>query len=69
MLGFGLFNLAAGFALLLASPIAGALWSAYGPAGTFAGGALLAVVTFAAVNALLGERPQRGKASDAENAG
>lgn len=65
--GFGLFNLATGFALLLASPIAGALWSAYGPAGTFAGGALLALVTFVAVNAFLDEGPERDKESDAEN--
>jgi hypothetical protein len=29
--GFGMFNLATGFALLLASVIAGALWDAHGP--------------------------------------
>jgi MFS family permease len=32
---FGIFNLASGVALLLASVIAGALWNAYGPAPTF----------------------------------
>jgi len=36
---FGIFNLASGVALLLASIIAGALWSAYGPAPTFWAGA------------------------------
>lgn len=45
--GFGLFNLASGGALLFASIIAGALWSALGPAATFVAGA-----TFAAVAAL-----------------
>lgn len=45
--GFGIFNLATGSALLLASVIAGALWSAYGASGTFitgAGFACLAVL-------------------------
>jgi MFS family permease len=36
---FGVFNLVTGAALLLASVIAGALWSAYGPAATFFAGA------------------------------
>jgi MFS family permease len=36
---FGLFNLASGVALLGASVIAGVLWSAHGPAATFAAGA------------------------------
>lgn len=36
---FGLFNLATGLALLLASFLAGALWTAAGPAMTFAAGA------------------------------
>ncbi|HEU5208371.1 MAG TPA: MFS transporter [Longimicrobiales bacterium] len=36
---FGLFNLAIGIAMLAASIIAGALWSAYGPAATFLAGA------------------------------
>ncbi len=43
--GFGIFNLATGLALLLASPIAGVLWSAYGPAAAFFGGTLLAGLT------------------------
>ncbi len=41
---FGLFNLVSGGALLLASVIAGALWSAIGPAATFWAGAGFAVV-------------------------
>jgi len=44
---FGLYNLVTGMALLLASVIAGALWQAYGPQGTFVAGA-----GFAAASAL-----------------
>jgi MFS family permease len=40
--GFGIFNLVSGAALLLASVIAGSLWSAYGPAATFLAGAAFA---------------------------
>ena len=36
---FGLFNLAAGFAMLAASIIAGTLWQTHGPAATFLAGA------------------------------
>jgi MFS family permease len=43
--GFGVFNLVSGGALLLASVIAGALWSALGPAATFFAGAGFAVIT------------------------
>jgi MFS family permease len=42
--GFGLFNLVGGGALLLASVIAGALWSAFGPAAAFLAGAGFAAV-------------------------
>ena len=42
--GFGIFNLVSGGALLLASVIAGALWSALGPAATFLAGAAFAAV-------------------------
>ncbi|MDV3238174.1 MAG: MFS transporter, partial [Gammaproteobacteria bacterium] len=42
--GFGMFNLVSGGALLLASVIAGALWSAIGPAATFLAGAGFAAV-------------------------
>jgi MFS family permease len=45
---FGAFNLVSGSALLVASLLAGALWSAFGPATTFVGGAV-----FAALPALL----------------
>ncbi len=41
---FGVFNLAGGAALLLASVIAGALWGAMGPAATFMAGAVFAAV-------------------------
>jgi MFS family permease len=47
--GFGMFNLITGLALLLASLIAGALWDAIGPQGTFLGGAVFTLVTFSAV--------------------
>ena len=42
---FGIFNLVNGLALLLASVMAGALWSAFGAAATFAVGAACAGVT------------------------
>ena len=42
--GFGVFNLASGIALLLASVIAGSLWGAFGPAATFLAGAAFAAV-------------------------
>ena len=41
---FGLFNLVSGAALLLASIIAGGLWSTYGPSATFLAGAGFATV-------------------------
>lgn len=42
--GFGIFNLVSGGALLLASVIAGALWSSIGPSATFLAGAGFAAV-------------------------
>ncbi len=42
--GFGIFNLVSGAALLLASVIAGALWSAVGPSATFLAGAGFAAI-------------------------
>jgi len=42
--GFGIFNLVSGGALLLASILAGALWSAVGPSATFLAGAVFAAV-------------------------
>ncbi len=51
---FGVFNLFSGAALLMAGIGAGALWDVFGPAGTFAGGAVMAVVTLIVL--LLGRR-------------
>lgn len=42
--GFGIFNLVSGLALLLASVIAGSLWSAFGASATFLAGASFAAV-------------------------
>jgi MFS family permease len=42
--GFGIFNLVSGGALLLASVIAGFLWSVFGPSATFLAGALFAAL-------------------------
>ncbi|MBF8291323.1 MAG: major facilitator superfamily 1 [Steroidobacteraceae bacterium] len=50
---FGIFNLFSGAALLLASIIAGALWTAYGASATFLAGAVFAAV---ATIGLLGYR-------------
>jgi MFS family permease len=41
---FGLFNLVTGGALLLASVLAGFLWTVYGPAVTFLAGAVFSTV-------------------------
>ena len=57
---FGIFNLASGIALLLASVIAGALWSGFGASATFLAGAAFAAAT--AVG-LLAYRPARGTVS------
>lgn len=46
---FGVFNLAGGLALLIASLAAGALWDIYGPWSTFAAGGSLAVLSLAAL--------------------
>jgi MFS family permease len=43
---FGVFNLAAGVAILIASVLAGALWDLYGPAATFLAGAVFTVLAF-----------------------
>jgi MFS family permease len=43
--GFGIFNLVSGAALLLASVIAGSLWSSLGPSATFLAGAAFAAVS------------------------
>lgn len=46
---FGVFNLASGVALLLASVIAGGLWTAVGPAATFEAGAAFTVAALLAL--------------------
>jgi len=50
--GFGIFNLVSGGALLMASVIAGALWSTFGAAATFLAGAAFAAL--AAIGLLAG---------------
>jgi len=47
--GFGMFNLVSGVAMLAASIVAGALWDALGPSGTFFAGALFTGVALAAL--------------------
>ena len=49
--GFGIFNLVSGLALLLASVIAGSLWSAFGPEATFLAGAAFAFMAALGVSA------------------
>jgi MFS family permease len=51
---FGLFGLASGLAVLLASVIAGLLWDHYGPAMTFYVGALFTLLTFIGYTILWG---------------
>ena len=46
---FGWFNFFAGVAMLLASVIAGVLWDAFGPTGTFLAGAAFTTVALAAI--------------------
>lgn len=54
---FGLFNLVSGGAVLLASVIAGGLWSAFGPSATFIAGAGFAAIAAAGL-LLYRPRPQ-----------
>ncbi|MEQ1864435.1 MAG: MFS transporter [Micropepsaceae bacterium] len=49
---FGLFNLAVGVAMLVASAVAGLLWEGIGSAATFLGGACFAVVAAALISSL-----------------
>ena len=44
---YGIFNLVAGLAMLVASVVAGALWDVYGPAATFLAGAGFTTVALA----------------------
>jgi MFS family permease len=57
--GFGIFNLASGGALLLASVIAGALWNSFGASATFLAGALFTLV--AAIGLLAADATVDGK--------
>jgi MFS family permease len=57
---FGVFNLVSGIALLLASTIAGALWSSIGASATFlAGGAFAAIAALGLL--VYRARPQTAK--------
>ncbi|MCG7852289.1 MAG: MFS transporter [Methanosarcinaceae archaeon] len=58
---FGIFNLVGGGALLLASVVAGALWSAFGAPATFLAGAAFAML------AMLGLLAYRRKPQDVQN--
>lgn len=53
---FGVFNLAGGLALLLASYAAGLLWDLYGAPATFAAGGVMAAVSLGALLPLAGRR-------------
>lgn len=55
---FGVFNLVSGGALLLASIIAGSLWSAAGPAATFLAGAVFASVAATGLLLALASKPK-----------
>jgi len=57
--GFGMFNLVSGGALLLASVIAGSLWSAIGPSATFLAGAAFAAVAAIGLLAVVRRRGRR----------
>jgi MFS family permease len=52
---YGYFNLLTGLAMLAASIIAGALWDAYGPAGTFFAGLVFALVALVGLLTMRGE--------------
>ena len=60
--GFGLFNLVSGGALLLASVMAGSLWSTLGPASTFLAGAGFAFIAAAGMLAA-SARSRRARAT------
>jgi MFS family permease len=59
--GFGIFNLVSGGALLLASVIAGSLWSSLGASATFLTGAVFASLTAIGVLAPVGRDKRRSK--------
>jgi MFS family permease len=55
---FGVFNFATGITLLLASVLAGGLWSAYGPGATFLAGGVFALVALVGLG-VVSSRPGR----------
>ena len=57
--GFGIFNLVSGGALLLASMIAGALWTTLGPSATFLAGAVFASIAVVGLLSFSGNRKQQ----------
>lgn len=57
---YGVFNLVSGLALLAASVIAGGLWDAVGPSGTFLAGAAFAALSLLGLRVLDGGRQRRG---------
>ena len=62
--GFGVFNLAGGAALLVASVVAGMLWDAAGPAATFAAGAAIAMVSLVGLAVVRLRMPRLGAVPD-----
>jgi MFS family permease len=58
---FGTFNLVSGLAMLFASLIAGALWDAIGPQGTFVSGAAFTAAALVALPALSRAVARRGR--------
>ena len=56
---FGIFNLASGVCMLLASVLAGWLWQAWGPSATFLAGAVFAVVALLALAIPMGQSRTR----------
>ncbi len=59
---FGMFNLFTGIALLAASIIAGALWDAAGPQGTFLAGAAITALALVGLLAVRGRLAQESRA-------
>jgi MFS family permease len=57
---FGIFNLAGGVAVLIASIIAGALWQRYGPLATFNAGAVFTLVAAVATMTVIPRRAATG---------
>ena len=57
--GFGIFNLVSGVALLLASLIAGGLWSAFGAPATFLAGAGFAALAASGLLMAANSHPHR----------